>query len=87
MVAFILRTKVDTTGATRIIGINLFNNDFLLSFLVEEHLSALALGKAWQPLFRKKYDRSTLNSFKAFAGEYVIDQSSSFTISVDDGHI
>ena len=70
-----------------IIVINLFNNDFLLTHLVEEQLSAIALGRTWQPLFKEKYDLPTLNSFKAFAGEYAIDQSSSFRISIEKGHI
>jgi len=70
-----------------IIVINLFNNDFLLTHLVEEQLAAIALGKPWQPLFNKKNDESTLNSFKTFAGEYAIDHSSSFTISIEKGHI
>lgn len=70
-----------------IIVINLFNNDFLLTHLVEEQLVAVALGKPWQPLFKKKNDESTLNSFKTFAGEYTIDQSSSFRISIEKGQI
>lgn len=70
-----------------IIVINLFNNDFLLTHLVEEQLAAIALGKSWQPLFKKKNDESTLNSFKAFTGEYAIDESSSFRISIEKGHI
>lgn len=70
-----------------IIVINLFNNDFLLSHIVERQLAAIALGKPWQPLFKKKNDESTLNSFRAFSGEYAIDQSSSFRISMEKGHI
>lgn len=70
-----------------IVVINLFNNDFLLTHLVEEQLAAIALGKPWQPLFKKKNDESTMNSFKAFAGEYAIDESSSFRISIEKGHI
>jgi len=70
-----------------IIVINLFNNDFLLTHLVEEQLAAIALGKLWQPLFKRENDQSTLDSFKAFTGEYAIDQSSSFRISVENGHI
>ena len=67
--------------------IYLFNSDFLLAHLVEEQLAAVALRKPWQPLFKKKNDKLTLNSFKAFAGEYEIDESSSFKISIEKGHI
>lgn len=70
-----------------IIVINLFNNDFLLSHIVERQLAAIALGKPWQPLFMKKNDESSINSFEIFAGEYEIDESSSFTISVEKGNI
>jgi len=65
----------------------LFNSDFLLTHIVQQQLAAIALGKQYQPLFKKKYDKSSVNSFKTFAGEYTIDESSSFTISVEDGHI
>jgi len=67
--------------------IYLFNSDFLLSHIVEEQLAAIALRKPWQPLFKKEYDKSSFNSFKTFAGEYTIDQSSNFTISVENGNI
>jgi len=67
--------------------IYLFNSDFLLAHLVEEQLAAIALRKPWQPLFKKKNDRSSVNSFKIFAGEYKIDESSSFAISIDKEHI
>jgi CubicO group peptidase (beta-lactamase class C family) len=67
--------------------IYLFNSDFLLAHLVEEQLTAIALKKPWQPLFEKKNDQSTLNSFKTYTGEYAIDESSSFTISIEKGYI
>jgi len=70
-----------------IIVINLFNNDFLLTHLVEEQLAAIVLGKSWQPLFKEKSDHASVNSFKTFAGEYAIDESSSFTISVEKERI
>ena len=67
--------------------IYLFNSDFLLAHLVEEQLTAIALKKPWQPLFEKKNDQSILNSFKTYTGEYAIDESSSFTISIEKGYI
>jgi len=67
--------------------IYLFNSDFLLAHMVEEQLAAIALRKPWQPLFKKTNDRSFVNSFKTFAGEYAIDESSSFIISVEKGYI
>ena len=70
-----------------IIVINLFNNDFLLTHLVEEQLAAIALGKSWHSLFKEKYDKSYVDKFKTFAGEYVVDESYSFTISLEDGYI
>jgi len=70
-----------------VIVLNLFNNDFLLSHLVEEQLAAIALGKPWQHVFKNEKDESIINSFKAFAGEYAIDQSSSFVLSVEKGRV
>jgi len=70
-----------------IIVINLFNNDFLLTHLVENQLAAIALGKPWSPLFKGKRDPTILNSFNAFVGEYPIDESTSFTLSIENGDI
>ena len=66
--------------------IYLFNSDFLLSHIVEQQLASIALRKPWQPLF-KKNNESAINSFKTFEGEYIMDESSSFIISVEKGHI
>ena len=70
-----------------IIVINLFNNDFLLTHLVENQLAAIALGKPWRPLFKGRRDPTILNSFNAFVGEYPIDESTSFTLSIENGDI
>jgi len=66
--------------------IYLFNSDFLLSHIVEQQLVAIALRKPWRPLFMNN-NESAINSFKPFEGEYSIDESSSFTITVDNEHI
>jgi len=70
-----------------IIVINLFNNDFLLTHLIENKLAAIALEKSWSPLFKGKRDTTILNSFNAFVGEYPIDESTSFALSIENGDI
>ena len=69
-----------------IIVVNLFNSDFLLAHLVENQLAAIALGKPWKPIFYS-HDKEFLDSFSEYEGNYSIDQSSNFTLSLEGDSI
>jgi len=68
------------------IVVNLFNTDFLLSSLVERELAAIALGKPWRRILQ---DGEVPNDapIARFVGEYGLDSSSTFTLTLEGGHL
>jgi hypothetical protein len=63
----------------------LFNTDFMLSALVDEQIEKIALGEPWKPIFR--LNKSSVNSFKIFAGTYEISADDVFRITVENDKI
>lgn len=67
-----------------IVVINLFNCDFLLAYQVERELAAIALNKSRRTIMQYG-DISTDDQIVRFIGEYDIDNSYTFTVSLDRG--
>lgn len=70
----------------KITVISLFNSDFLLAHIVERELVAIALGKPWRPILHNS-DALNKAQFGRFVGDYTIDSSSTFSLSLEGGHL
>jgi len=69
-----------------VVVINLFNNDFLLSHLVEDALASIALDQPWKPVLGS-HGESLPHTLAECVGRYDLDEASTFEISVENGEL
>jgi CubicO group peptidase (beta-lactamase class C family) len=69
----------------RVVVIDLFNIDFMLSQLVDAEIEKIALGERAEPIFNRKPSR--VEAFRRLAGTYEISADETFQITVAGGRI